>query len=441
MSSSSRKLYVALGAGALLGLGHGARAQNWELVPRIEGGGTYNDNYRMANTSADKLRVYGPYIDASVAAQLFSPISKFEIVPRVRSDYYPTDHADQSTDGYLDIDGQYNGQRSHFIGVAQYSNETVIYSELLPATFPGVALGQVVGGQSGLVSARDREQLEHVVPNYTYDFTQRTHLNLQATYDHASFSQGTIKQVGYNSYSGQAGLLFNVTQRSTFSVNGVGSRFSPQEGGHNSTTYGVNLEWDLMQSQIAHFYARVGDNRTRSDVTNTTTTTTTTPQRNRPPLVTTVTKTTYGTVTTNGVTGGIGVDLRYQVTEVTLDLLRSLTPSDAGAEVVNDELRFRVLHAFEPRFSGFLGVRGIRLRGVSNQAAVAITGEDYLTAEGGVDYQITQSFRLEAKYDFIWQRFEGTPTATSNAVGLAVIYQPLSRYEPLPELTGIPQER
>ncbi len=437
MSSSSPKLYVALGAGAILGLSSGARADNWEVLPRIEAGGTYNDNYRLANTSADKLQVYGPYLDAQLNARLMSPISKLEFVPEVRSDYYPTDHADQSTDGYLTIDGDYKTERSDFTGVAQYANETVIYSELLSPTFPGVALGQVVGGESGIVSVRNREQLEHVAPNFTYDFTQRTHLNLQGTFDRATFSQAAIQQVGYDNYSGQAGLLFNVTELSTLSVNALGARFSPQSGGNAATTYGANIEWDVVRSQIAHFYARLGDNRTRSDVTTTTTTTTPPLRRGLPPAVTSVT--TSGTVTTNGVTGGIGVDLRYQVTEFTLDYVRALTPSDAGAVVVNNELRFRVLHAFAPRFSGFVGVRGARLRGTSNQVGITVTGEDYLAAEGGVDYQLTQSFRLEAKYDFTRQSFQGTPSASSNAVAVAFIYQPLSQYEPLPELNGIPQ--
>ena len=439
MSSSCHRLYFAVGAGALLSLSAGARADNWELLPRIEAGGTYNDNYRLANTSADKLQVYGPYIDAQLDTRLMSPVSKLEFIPEVRSDFYPTDHADQSTDGYLTIDGDYKTQRSDFKGLAQYANETVIYSELLSASFPGVALGQVVGGESGIVSIRNREQLEHVAPNFTYDFTQRTHLNLQGTFDHATFNQAAIQQVGYDNYSGQAGLLFNVTPLSTLSVNALGARFSPQSGGSPATTYGVNLEWDVVHSQIAHFYARIGDNRTRSDVTTTSTITTPAPRRGFPPIVTQVTTT--GTVTSNGVTGGIGVDLRYQITEVTLDYVRALTPSDAGAEVVNNELRFRVLHAFAPRFSGFMGVRGVRLRGASSRAQLGITGEDYVAAEGGFDYQLTQSFRLQAKYDFTWQKFQGTPSASANAVGLAFIYQPLSQYEPLPEFTGIPQER
>ncbi|HEV7139019.1 MAG TPA: hypothetical protein VGN43_20465, partial [Steroidobacteraceae bacterium] len=199
--------------------------------------------------------------------------------------------------------------------------------------------------------------------------------------------------------------------------------------------YGVQAEWDLRQSQIAHFYARLGVNRSNTQVTTTSTIISGPRGRTVTPVTTT------NTVNTTGVNGGIGVDLRYQVTEITVDLLRALTPSSQGAVLEDEELRFRVLHAFQPRLSGFMGVRGMRLRGLSNRYGVTVEGEDYVTAETGFDYQITERYRIEGAYDYIWQRFPGTPNASSNAVRLSIIYQPLSRYEPLPELNGIPQER
>jgi hypothetical protein len=442
MSSSCRKFYFLIGAGALIGLTPGVRADNWEFLPRIEGGATYNDNYRLAETGEDKIAVYGPYIDAQLNAQIVGPSgSKLEIVPRVRSTFFPTDHADQSTDGYLDFDGEYKTLRSDFTAIGQYANETVIYSELLPATFPGLALGQVVPAQSGRVSISNREQLARFAPNYIYDLTQRLHLNLGGEYDRASFNHSEVEQVGYSNYTGIAGLGFDVSERSVFTVTGVGSRFLPEEGGHDTDTYGVNLQWDLRESQIAHYYVRVGANRSRSDGTFTTASTVTQPGPGSSVTAVTTTTTTNETVDTNGITGGAGMDLRYQVTEVTLDVLRALAPSDAGAQVITNEARFRVLHAFAPRFSGFVGVRGIQVRGSSSRVGLTIQGENYVAAETGLDYQITQNYRVEGKYYYTWQRFQGEPNANSNAVGLAIIYQPLSRYEPLPELTGIPQER
>jgi len=429
MSSSCRKLYFALGAGALLGLtGVGAHADNWEFLPRIEGGGLFNDNYRLADTPADQLQVYGPYIDAQLSANLLSPTSKLDIVPRVHATLFPTDHADQSTDGYLDIDGEHKTLRSDFTGVAQYANETVIYSVLLPATFPGVALGQPETGQTGRISVSNRRQLARVRPKYQYDLTQRTHLQLNADLEHESFTQGSaqvsskrgaaaaVPQVGYTSYMGGAGIGFDVSPRSVFTVSGIGSRFVPQTGGNDTNNYGVQLEWDLRRSQIAQFYARLAAERTEA-------------------------QTAVGTVSTNGITGGVGVDLRYQITEITIDALRALTPSAEGAVVEDDEVRFRILHAFEPRLSGFLGARGMRLHGTSGQTALTVQTQNYAAVEAGLDYQITQNYRLEGAYDFNWLQFPGTPTATSNAVRLAIIYQPLSRYEPLPQLNGIPKER
>jgi hypothetical protein len=407
---------VALGAGALFGAGPGCTmAANWELLPRIEAGGTYNDNYRMANDSADKLQVYGPYIDAQLSANLISETGNLDIVPRVRSDYFPSDHADQSTDGYLDIDGDYRTPRSELTGAAQFSDETVIYSELLPATFPGLALGEVVSGVSGLVSVRNRRQLERLAPRYRYDLTERTHLNLAANVLHVNYQRNLPGEEGFNSYMGSGGLGFDVSERSIFTVTGLADHFVPRLGGQVTNRYGLDMQWDLRQSQIMHFYARIGASHTQA-------------------------QTNIGTVSNNGLVGGMGVNLTYQVTQVTLDALRDFAPSAAGAVLITDELRFRVLHAFEPRFSGFLGLRGYRTRGQSSQGLLAIAGQDYATAEAGVDYQITQSYRLEATYDLTWQRFQGTPSAASNAVALAIVYQPLSQYQPLPELNGIPQE-
>lgn len=436
MSSSCRKLYVALGAGAVLGLTSGARADNWEFLPRIEVGGNWSDNYRLADVPAEEIQVYGPYIDAQLSMDLLSPTSKLDIVPRVHSTYFPTDHADQSTDGFLDIDFDHKTLRSDFGAVLGYENEQVIYSELLPATFPGLALGQTTTAPAGRVNINTRQQLVRAAPQYKYDLTQRTHLVLNGEADHVTYQQSTVAQIGYNSYTGNAGIRYDVSPRSDFTVTGVGTHFAPDTGS-NTNNYGGQLEWDLRQSQIARFYARVGFDHTNAQVTSTNTVIT----RARGKIVTTVT-TTNTKVDTNGVTGGMGVDLRYQVTEVTLDALRGLIPTSQGVVMTDTELRFRVLHAFYPRFSAFLGGRGMRLSGNSSQAAQAFTGETYATAEAGCDYQITESYRIEAAYDYTWQQFPGSPTATSNAVRLAVIFQPLSRFEPLPEFTGLPpQER
>ncbi len=278
-----------------------------------------------------------------------------------------------------------------------------------------MALGQASGAQYGRVGVRSQLQREHVAPEFTYDFTQRTHLDLSGDYQHYAFGQSSVPHIGFSDYTGKAGVLFDVTPQSTISVTGVGSRFQPQTGGHDTNRYGVDLEWSGTPSQVMHAYVRLGANRIQAD-------------------------TALGTADSNGFTGGAGVEWQYQITEVVLDVLRNLTPSSAGAEGVDDEVRFRVLHAFEPRLSGIFAARAARLRGASSQQGLAVTAEDYWSGEVGAEYELTMSFRVVATYNYTWQRFQGEGAAKSNGVDLAFVYQPLSRYQPLPEFTGIPQD-
>ncbi len=416
MSSSYRNPWaLLLGASAVLGLPGTARAANWQVLPRLELGGTYNDNYRMVEGSTPKLQVYGPYADALLDLNLISPRGNLELVPHVHSTYYPSDTADQSTDEFLTLDGDYHWQRSELKGAALYSNEDVIISELLPATFAGVGLGQPVIGEYGRVNVRNRRQLEQAAPEYTYDLTQRAHLDLPARYTRARYSQTQPQQIGWENYSGRLGMLFDMSTRSVVSVTGVVGRFQPQLGGHDTNRYGVNLEWDRQRSQTMHTYLRLGVDHIRAN-------------------------TTLGPVSSTGLTGGAGAVWHSQITEVVVDVLRNYSPSSAGAEVVSDELRLRAVHAFEPRFSGYFAARAVRMRGASSRQGLRIQGEDYLTGEVGVQYQLTMKTRLVAAYDYTWQRFQGDPTADSNAVTLSFIYQPLNEYQPLPEFTGIPQQ-
>jgi hypothetical protein len=406
---------TALVAGAALAAAR-ASAANWDFNPRVEAGGTYNDNYRLAESGFPKTHVGGALVDAQFGIRSLEPTSELSILPRIHSTYFPTDSADQSTDGFLDLKGEYRTQKSDLAAVAQYANETVITSELLEATFPGVVLGQLVGGQSGRVTTQNRRQLERFAPTLTHDFTQRRHLHLDAEYLNASYNKNNVfEQIGFRNLSGSAGLGFDVTQRSTFTVRGVAARFEPNGSPNVTNRYGIETQWDMRRSQVEHIYLRLGVDRTEA-------------QSSGP---------TFGTT---GLVGGAGISWTYQITQFVLDGLRGLSPSASGAVVTQDEVRFRILRAFRPRLSGFVGVRGVSLRG-ADQKAIAIQGSDYVAVAAGMEFQITRSYRVSGTYDYTWQHFQGEPHAASNGVTLTIIYQPLSKYEPLPEFKGIPRER
>jgi hypothetical protein len=393
-----------------------ASAANWDFNPFIEAGGTYNDNYRMAEHGSPKTEAYGSLIEAEFAMRLLDPRADISIIPHIRSTFLPDDHQDQSTDGFLDFTGSYRTQKATFGGTASYRNETVLSSELLSADFPGVSLGQVVGVQSGRVTVRNRRNLERLAPTMTYDLTPRRHLHLDAEYTNVSYSQNVVQQVGFRNFYGAAGLQFDHTQRSNFTVRGIYSHFQPDGSPNSTNRFGAEGEWDAKPTTTMQTYARVGVNVVRAQTT------------------------VEGIVSSTSVVGGAGASWTYQLSQYVLDGMRDLSPSASGAVVKHDELRFRMIRAWRPLLSSVIGARLVRVRGAT-QTQLGIQGSDYAAGSVALTYQITRNYRVQGEYDYTWQKFQGEPYAAGNSIGVSFIYQPLSRFQPLPLLNGIPTDK
>ena len=407
-----RAALAAVVASVALGGAKVAHSANWDFNPRIELAALYNDNYRLAEPDTpDRVHAYGPTLDAALGMRLLSPTTELSLVPRITSSYFPNDTSDDSTNGYLDLNAKTKGLKSQYGIAAQYANEEVISSELLPGSFPGVGLGEIVGSGSGRVSVRNRRQLENVAPTMTYDFTPRYHLHLDADYLHASYDKNLFEQVGFQDYQLKAGLAYDLSQQTTFTGTLLGTRYEPV-GAQPTNGYGVQAEMAFHPTQIIQYYFRLGAQRSQANVNG-------------------------ASIDNTSVTGGAGVSWTYQITQFVLDAVRGVEPTSAGQVENHSEVRFRVIRAFEPRLSGFVGARALRLRGAVG-GPLTIQGDDYLAATAGLQFELTRSYRLAGEYDYIWQRFQGETRAASNAITLSIIYQPLSRFEPIPDLNGLP---
>ena len=448
MSLSFRSAYgVALAsatlASTLFAVGK-AHADNWDFEPRIELGGQYNDNYRLAESGTPKIPAYGVLADVAMGFALIDQRSELDIVPRVHSSFFPDDHEDQSTDGYLNIGGNYHFLRGTLSGTASYANETVISSELLPADFPGVSLGQVIGEGTGRISIHNRRQLEQVAPKFTFDFTPRYHLVTNAVVEAASYSnnlsgsagltaaqQAQYVQVGFKDFYGSAGLQYDITQRQDIIWRLLGSEFMPDHAtvlgtgptatpinsdSTNTERYGAEAQWDTKPNDVMQTYVRLGINEVHADTA------------------------VDGVINKTLLVGGAGVVWTYQLSQYIIDVVRDLSPSAAGAVIQQDEVRGRMLRALQPRLYAVLAARYVRVRGAS-QTILGVQGSDYAAASAGLQFQITPNYRLATEYDYTWQKFEGEPYAASNGISVSVIWQPQSRYRPIPNYNALPLDR
>jgi len=421
-----------------------ACAGNWDFEPRIELGGEYNDNYRLAESGTPKIPAYGALADVAMGFVLIDQRSELDIVPRIHSSFFPDDHEDQSTDGYLNIGGNYHFLRGTLSGTASYANETVISSELLPADFAGVSLGQVIGEGTGRISIHNRRQLEQVAPKFTFDLTPRYHLVTDAVIEAASYSnnlsgsagltaaqQAEYVQVGFKNFYGSAGLQYDITQRQDIIWRLLGSEFMPDHAtvlgtgptatpinsdSTNTERYGAEAQWDTKPNDVMQTYVRLGINEVHADTA------------------------VDGVINKTLLVGGAGVVWTYQLSQYIIDAVRDLSPSAAGAVIQQDEVRGRMMRALQPRLYAVLAARYVRVRGAS-QTILGVQGSDYAAASVGLQYQITPNYRLATEYDYTWQKFEGEPYAASNGISVSVIWQPQSRYRPIPNYNALPLDR
>ena len=99
-----------------------------------------------------------------------------------------------------------------------------------------------------------------------------------------------------------------------------------------------------------------------------------------------------------------------------------------------------LFRSLTPRLYAILAARYVRVRGAS-QTILAIVGSDYVAGSGSLQYQLTRNYRLAAEYDYTWQRFQNEPSSKSNGIVVSIIWQPLSRYNPVPNLNQLQLDR
>jgi hypothetical protein len=243
--------------------------------------------------------------------------------------------------------------------------------------------------------------------------------------------QAEYVQVGFKDFYGSAGLQYDITQRQDIIWRLLGSEFMPDHAtvlgtgptatpinsdSTNTERYGAEAQWDTKPNDVMQTYVRLGINEVHADTA------------------------VDGVINKTLLVGGAGVVWTYQLSQYIIDAVRDLSPSAAGAVIQQDEVRGRMLRALQPRLYAVLAARYVRVRGAS-QTILGVQGSDYAAASVGLQYQITPNYRLATEYDYTWQKFEGEPYAASNGISVSVIWQPQSRYRPIPNYNALPLDR
>jgi hypothetical protein len=400
---SFRKLRVCVAALAGSAAGSVALAGDWQVIPRFEIGGQYDDNYNLTPGAGSEGEVSGAIAAFTLGLRNEGPRSTFAFIPHVESNYFPDSPEDESTDYSGALEWEWRTLRSELGLDAIFSHESIVKSELVGADDPDGGLGEPGAGDSGRVSLRTERTLLQLSPTYGLQWTERTRLELAARLMDASYEENAAGYVDFQDVSGSVGVAFKASERNTYKFRLIASRFEPGSTGAVTERMGAEVELRRKPTETMEVYLRGGARRSEF-------------------------KAGAGGEAT-GAVGGLGASWQFPVSKLLVDLIRSVEPSSIGRVVDRDELRLRLERRLSPRLTFTSGARAIRTRSSLAQAgAVDDDDRDYATASLGLEWRVRRAVSLTGQYEFQWQSFEVDPTdATSNGVTLAIVFEPQRR--------------
>lgn len=398
------RLHVWLGGALLVAGGAGeARAADWEALPFGTFGGHYETNLGLSPVKANENTVSGLAGTAGIAFRGTTPLSVFEMRPRVDATYFPSDKDSDYINGMFDLEYRRTGQRSTFVLRGEAAHE-IVTSAALPPTRPEGDLGNPLNGDIGGVGTRSRRDTLAVYPTLAVRFSDRHGMEFSGNFTDVSYDlklPGEEQDYRFASIGGA--WLFNVRPRDTLNFRLTVDDFNPQTVAGafpsiGSNTYAATLRWTRQASQNHQWYVAGGGTRTKfEEVTGTT------------PLE-----------SKSGWTGGFGTNWQMQKALLFFDAVYRVQPSSSGAVSDQTDLRLQVVRNFTPRWNGTLGARYVRSEAVNPAAPTDY--RDYGVLDLTAEWRWTRFVALRGQLSYVRQKLENQGAGGSKVVKLMIAY-------------------
>lgn len=412
MSSLSRNPGLRTGrtlAGAfallLVRMAHGQTA----IVPYAQLIGEWDTN-RLLSPNHSKSGEWG---EAQVASDIehYGPRSELKLRPQMNyqeSSYSSLNRFEAS----LNLSALYRTQRTIYSVSGSYFRQDAYNAEYGVAQFnpynPGapdtVGTGEVVTGIT-----RNSYNLS---PDVVHKFTERLSGEFSGDYTEVHYSR-QITQTLTNFRAPLVNLyaVYALSQRSSIGVGPFYQRFDPtdslESGTLPSQTYGANISYRYLTSQLTHSNLNVKVGRTQQDQF----------------LGPARTQTTWG-VDWTGV-------WQMQTSRLQYSIGRLIEPSSIGGQVSLDQIRVQYNQNLSRRLSASVSARISRQEALSNGPG----HRDRSYGDAYLRYALTPKWDLTGGYRFAWQRLPQAVDSTviynaaqSHGVYLSIGYHGINPY-------------
>lgn len=377
-----------------------ALADQLQFNPRVEAGGETDSNYLLL-PSARGTSASGGFGNVVLELHDVGAVTEFRFAPGVYATYFPNNKDVQSTDPYAYLELIRHGQTSTARLWADWSSQSTVFSERLSSDVGAGGLGNPTGGDSGYLALRNRTQTFHVNPWFAAELSPLNHATAELNYYDSKYDNFIPNtNVGYRAAIGTVGWVHDLTPRTSWTVRALYSHYQPDGAAGSTNSAGLEGEWHERVSEKSQAYVRVGARRARFDQV----------AAGQPDHATSF-------------TGGAGVNWSFQVTQLFLDLTRTVDPNSTGFTVVRDQLRGRIKRNLAPLLQGYVGARV--LKDTAQQSGRPFNDRAYAVGTAGLEWRLLRAWTLVAEYNYTRQKYQNDPEAAkSNAATLSFVYEP-----------------
>ncbi len=395
--------------GAALAVGPGAAvAADFQLNPRVDVGGIYNDNIRLDETRSRYVRVSGGFVDAVAEFRSLDALTEISVVPRVRATYFPGDSQENSTDLFFVASASRKFQKGRVGFRAEASQQDTINSEVPLADFnPDASLGEGQGADAGFLDVPNERRLLVARPDFDYRLTPRSSIGAEANLTDVSYDRFIpTRQIGYRDYTLNARYSFSPSARTTWRAVWGFSQFEPDTQFSESQTLRAGIEIAQRVSETQEYYARGGIARTELE---------------------TRTGSSSSEVTRdNSASAAAGVRWSWVRSRLFIDATYDVAPTSTGLTAQRTEGRLWYAYDLSPTLRVFAAARGVKEEDQGNSPLAR--ERDYITFGGGAEWRFRRDFTLTGRFDAVSSTDRGdAEAAEANSVSVWLRWQPPRR--------------
>jgi hypothetical protein len=389
-------------AGAMFLVAQAATAAEWRFEPLLSAGYEYDDNAVLASSDAAKVDINGGIYEAAATVGYATARTTFDITPLLRWRQY-SDDLFNSDDRFLTFDFNSEGQKSLFRIRGAYGDESTRTAERARANPGELDPGNIPDDQTGRVSSFGRRKQVRVVPQWSYNFTQKMALALSLSYVDTDYDTPVPTYVPYTDSRVSASLSRAFSERTRGYIRGSFRRYERNVDVGATLpdvdTVAVNLGFDQQLSQQTTLRAEVGVEEVRSDQSE----------------------------NDSAFVADISLVKNLQTVRWLAQYKRGVSGNGNGVLTPRDSINLSMSKQFSERFSGGLAARLYRTDPPTSNV-VTIDQQDYAQVSGELTYALSRVFSLRADYTYTYlDRFSFSDGAAgANEVGLTFIYQPMA---------------